>query len=51
MVEVPPSEEFTEGSDSNVCYLKQPFQKEPDFGVTSVNYNLKELKERSQTPC
>jgi hypothetical protein len=45
------SKEFTQGDDSNVYYLRQPFQKEPDFGVTSVNYNLKELKERSQKPC
>nr|WP_319422136.1 helicase-related protein [Pleurocapsa sp. FMAR1] len=51
VVEVSSSEEFTEGDASNVYYLRQPFQKEPDFGVTSVNYNLKELKERSQKPC
>ncbi len=50
VVEVPTSEELTEGDNSNVYYLRQPFQKEPDFGVTSVNYNLKELKERSQKP-
>lgn len=31
-------------------YVRQPFQKKPDFGVTSVNHNLKELKERSQQP-
>ena len=48
VVEVPISEKLTDGDDSNVYYLRQPFQKEPDFGVTSVNYNLKELKERSQ---
>jgi SNF2 family DNA or RNA helicase len=51
VVEVPISEELTEGDGSNVYYLRQPFQKEPDFGVTSVNYNLKELKQRSQKPC
>jgi SNF2 family DNA or RNA helicase len=51
VVEVPNSEEFTEGDGSNVYYVRQPFQKEPDFGVTSVNYNLKELKQRSQKPC
>ena len=28
-----------------VCY---PFQKELDFGVTSVNYNLNELLERAE---
>ena len=51
LVEVPTSEELTEGNDSNVYYLRQPFKKEPDFGVTSVNYNLKELKKRSHKPC
>ena len=51
VVEVPISEESSEGDDSNVYYLRQPFQKEPDFGVTSVNYNLKELKQRGQKPC
>ena len=51
VVEVPTSEESTEGDNANVYYLRQPFQKEPDFGVTSVNYNLKELKQRGQKPC
>ena len=27
-----------------------PFQREPDFGVTSVNYALKELNDRSSEP-
>ena len=31
-------------------YLRQPFQREPDFGVTSVNYDLNELIERAETP-
>ena len=31
-------------------YIRQPFQKEPDFGVTSVNYNLSELLARSEPP-
>jgi hypothetical protein len=26
-----------------VRYLRQPFQREPDFGVTSVNYDFSEL--------
>ena len=29
-------------------YVRRPFSKEPDFGVTSVNYNLKELLSRSE---
>ncbi len=28
-------------------YIQNPFNKEPDFGVTSVNYKLKELKDKA----
>jgi superfamily II DNA or RNA helicase len=31
-------------------YVRQPFQKEPDFGVTSVNYELGELLRRGGAP-
>lgn len=31
-------------------YIREPFQKEPDFGVTSVNYNLSELLARAEAP-
>ncbi len=31
-------------------YIREPFQKEPDFGVTSVNYNLNELLARAEPP-
>ena len=31
-------------------YVRQPFQREPDFGVTSVNYNLKEILSRAESP-
>ena len=31
-------------------YIRNPFGKEPDFGVTSVNYELAELLERSEEP-
>ena len=31
-----------------VHYLRQPFQREPDFGVTSVNYKLDELISRAE---
>ncbi len=31
-------------------YVRQPFVREPDFGVTSVNYNLKELLARAEAP-
>ncbi|MXY28588.1 DUF3883 domain-containing protein [Candidatus Poribacteria bacterium] len=31
-------------------YIRQPFKKEPDFGATSVNYNLSELLARAEPP-
>ena len=31
-------------------YLREPFQREPDFGVTSVNYDFAELLARAATP-
>jgi len=30
--------------------VRRPFQREPDFGVTSVNYDLAELLERAEEP-
>ena len=33
-----------------VHYLRQPFQREPDFGVTSVNYSFAELLGRAGKP-
>ena len=29
-------------------YVRHPFQREPDFGVTSVNYNLTDLVSRKE---
>jgi superfamily II DNA or RNA helicase len=29
-------------------YIKEPFEKEPDFGVASINYNLGELLKRAE---
>ncbi|GCL59928.1 helicase-related protein [Microcystis aeruginosa] len=40
LVSVSPSEEV------RVRYVRQPFQREPDFGVCSVNYNWRELWDR-----
>jgi len=31
-------------------YVKEPFTSEPDFGVASINYELKDLLSRAQTP-
>jgi len=65
LVEVPPSHEFPEGDVFRVAegrasygmpdgcvvrYVRQPFQREPDFGVTSVNYDLRDLLARAEEP-
>jgi SNF2 family DNA or RNA helicase len=42
--------EFMPDDDYKVHYLRQPFQREPDFGVTSVNYNFSELLSRAEVP-
>lgn len=42
--------EFKEGDNHHVHYLRQPFQREPDFGATSVNYNFEELLARAEAP-
>ena len=43
--------EFLDDSAHRVHYLRQPFQREPDFGVTSVNYDFAELIARSGIPA
>ena len=35
--------EFLRRRHARVHYLRRPFQREPDFGVTSVNYDFAEL--------
>ena len=42
--------EFTDDGGHRVHYVRRPFQKEPDFGVTSVNYDLYELLARAEEP-
>ncbi|MBN3804142.1 DUF3883 domain-containing protein [Paraburkholderia sp. Ac-20336] len=42
--------EFTAEDTHQVHYLRQPFLREPDFGVTSVNYDFSELIARSNAP-
>jgi superfamily II DNA or RNA helicase len=34
-----------------VRYVRRPFQREPDFGATSVNYSLVEMLARSSEPA
>jgi hypothetical protein len=42
--------EFLDGDKHRVRYLRQPFRREPDFGVTSVNYDFTELLKRAGEP-
>jgi hypothetical protein len=42
--------EFTGEDSHQPHYLRQPFQREPDFGVTSVNYDFAELLARAEAP-
>lgn len=42
--------EFLPGDAHRVYYLRRPFQREPDFGVTSVNYDFGDLLARAGKP-
>ena len=42
--------EFQDGDRHQVHYVREPFQREPDFGVTSVNYDFAELLARAEEP-
>ncbi|MEJ7811329.1 MAG: helicase-related protein [Gemmatimonadaceae bacterium] len=42
--------EFLDGDMQRVHYLRAPFKREPDFGVTSVNYDFAELLARAEAP-
>ncbi|QKD82773.1 DUF3883 domain-containing protein [Thermoleptolyngbya sichuanensis A183] len=66
LVQVPRSADFPEGdafkvatskgsynAGDNGCivrYVRHPFQREPDFGASSVNYEWRELWERGEKP-
>ena len=39
-----------QNGSNGVHYVRRPFRREPDFGVTSVNYDLKELLDRAEAP-
>lgn len=41
--------EFRQDGD-RIHYIRKPFHREPDFGVTSVNYDLAELLARGESP-
>ncbi len=42
--------EFLDGDAFRVRYRRRPFQREPDFAVTSVNYSLSELLAKAEVP-
>jgi superfamily II DNA or RNA helicase len=42
--------EFLESGNHRVHYVRRAFQREPDFGVTSVNYDFPELLARADRP-
>lgn len=42
--------EFLDGETHTAHYLRSPFQREPDFGVTSVNYDFPKLIARATKP-
>ncbi len=41
---------FDDNDRYHVHYLRQPFHREPDFGVTSVTYSLQQLLEAGEIP-
>jgi len=43
--------EFLEGGAHRAHYLRHPFRREPDFGVTSVNYDFAGLLARAGEPA
>ena len=42
--------EFKDNGEHALHYVRQPFQREPDFGVTSVNYDFAELLRKATPP-
>lgn len=41
---------IVDGEQTTPYYITKPFQREPDFGVTSVNYKLSELLNKAVVP-
>lgn len=40
-----------DGEQATPRYVRQPFDREPDFAVTSVNYDLRKLLARGEAPA
>ena len=45
-----PEGQSEDGTTHRVHYVRKPFGKEPDFGVTSVNYDFADLLARAAPP-
>jgi hypothetical protein len=43
--------EFMDGDKHRIQYVRRPFRREPDFGVTSVNYDFTELLAQAEEPA
>jgi hypothetical protein len=43
--------EFMPEERHKVHYIRHPFRREPDFGVTSVNYDFSDLLSRAEAPA
>ncbi len=43
--------EFRADGSERVHYVRRPFQREPDFGAASVNYNLSQMLLRAEQPA
>lgn len=41
---------FHDDGSERVHYVRRPFQREPDFGAASVNYDLTEMLSRAEPP-
>jgi superfamily II DNA or RNA helicase len=41
---------LVDGDTATPRYIRRPFQREPDFGVTSVNYDIEDLLARAEHP-
>ena len=42
--------EVTDNAAATPKYIRRPFERQPDFAVTSVNYKLDELLTRAEAP-
>ena len=42
--------EFLDDGTHKVHYVREPFQREPDFGAASVNYSFSEILARAEPP-